>query len=239
MAKMATWRSCRTATEVYTYADVLAIISHEEMFKKKGWKPPTTWADLMRPELKGTVIIPPVSNTYGLYTLVELARMGGGSEDNIEPGFVALKKVAPNVVDLDHDLRQDRHADGKRDGLDRRVRQRLGLEIRGKGIPVNVVIPQPAWREPDRRRHREGKPRSGWRRGAAQLADRRRRCWPTAPSASAIRPMNKDVKVSDKAKDRVLTGDQLNNLAKLDYSKVLANRADWNARFEREVATIK
>jgi hypothetical protein len=51
--------------------------------------------------------------------------------------------------------------------------------------------------------------------------------------------MNRDVKVSDQAKERVLIGDQLNNLVKLDYAKVLARRSEWNARFEREVATIK
>ena len=99
MAKMADMAKLPSGDGVYTYADVLAIIYHEEIFKKKGWKPPTTWADMLRPELKGTVVIPPVSNTYGLYTLVEFARMNGGSETNIDPGFVTLKKVAPNVVD--------------------------------------------------------------------------------------------------------------------------------------------
>jgi hypothetical protein len=51
--------------------------------------------------------------------------------------------------------------------------------------------------------------------------------------------MNREVKVTGENKDRVLSGDQLNSLVKLDYEKVLAHRADWNARFEREIATIK
>ena len=47
------------------------------------------------------------------------------------------------------------------------------------------------------------------------------------------------VDVSDAAKERVLTGSQLTSLVKLDYEKVLSQRAAWNARFEREIATIK
>ena len=41
----------------------------------------------------------PISGTYGLNTLVMFARMNGGSEKNIEPGFDAIRdKLAPNVL---------------------------------------------------------------------------------------------------------------------------------------------
>jgi putative spermidine/putrescine transport system substrate-binding protein len=43
--------------------------------------------------------IPPITNTYGLHTLVMMARLNGGSEQAIDPGFAALvEKVAPNVL---------------------------------------------------------------------------------------------------------------------------------------------
>jgi putative spermidine/putrescine transport system substrate-binding protein len=84
---------------ISTYADILSIVFHKEAFERNGWAPPTKWSDLFRPELKGKVIVPPVSNTYGMYYLVELARANGGNERNIEPGFEALKKLAPSIVD--------------------------------------------------------------------------------------------------------------------------------------------
>ncbi|QPC42793.1 ABC transporter substrate-binding protein [Kaustia mangrovi] len=70
-----------------------------EMFKEKGWEPPKSWMDLADPKYSQLLSIPPITNTYGLHTLVMMARLNGGSETDIEPGFAAMKeKVAPNVL---------------------------------------------------------------------------------------------------------------------------------------------
>ena len=70
-----------------------------KVFKEKGWAPPTSWNDLKDPKFKKQVIIPPINNTYGLYTLVMFARLNGGGEKNIEPGFKVMKEqVNPNVA---------------------------------------------------------------------------------------------------------------------------------------------
>jgi putative spermidine/putrescine transport system substrate-binding protein len=43
--------------------------------------------------------MPPINNSYGLYTLVMFARLNGGSEKDIEPGFKVMKEqVNPNVL---------------------------------------------------------------------------------------------------------------------------------------------
>ncbi len=73
----------------------------KEAFEKNGWDAPTSWADLGDPKYKGKVVVPPVTNTYGLHALVMTARMNGGGENNIDPGFdVFIDKVAPNVLDF-------------------------------------------------------------------------------------------------------------------------------------------
>jgi putative spermidine/putrescine transport system substrate-binding protein len=59
--------------------------------------PPTSWADIWKPEYKGHVIIPVVPITYGLDFLVMAARTFGGDEHNIDIGFQKLKELAPNV----------------------------------------------------------------------------------------------------------------------------------------------
>ena len=70
-----------------------------EVFKKNGWDAPTSWADLSDPKYKGKVVVPPISNTYGLHALIMTARLHGGSVNNIEPGFKQfIDKVAPNVL---------------------------------------------------------------------------------------------------------------------------------------------
>ena len=68
-------------------------------FKDKGWATPTSWNDLKDPKFKKLLVIPPINNTYGLYTLMMFARMNGGGEKNIEPGFKVMKAdVNPNVL---------------------------------------------------------------------------------------------------------------------------------------------
>ncbi|MBP6769291.1 MAG: extracellular solute-binding protein, partial [Reyranella sp.] len=40
-----------------------------KVFKEKGWPIPPSWNDLKDPKFKKQLVIPPINNTYGLYTL--------------------------------------------------------------------------------------------------------------------------------------------------------------------------
>ena len=60
--------------------------------------PPTSWRDLWKPEFKGRVGITNLNSTLGTGFLVEVARMNGGSESNIEPGFKAINDLKPNLA---------------------------------------------------------------------------------------------------------------------------------------------
>jgi len=75
------------------------IMYNTKYFAEKGWPAPTSWDDLKDPKFKKLLVIPPINNTYGLYTLMMFARMNGGGEKNIEPGFKVMKEqVNPNVL---------------------------------------------------------------------------------------------------------------------------------------------
>ena len=75
------------------------IMYNTKYFKEKGWAAPTSWNDLKDPKYKKLLVIPPINNSYGLYTLVMFARMNGGGEKNIEPGFKVMKEqINPNVL---------------------------------------------------------------------------------------------------------------------------------------------
>jgi len=70
-----------------------------KVFKEKGWAIPTSWNDLKDPKFKKLLVIPPINNTYGLYTLMMYARIDGGGEKSIEPGFKVMKdQINPNVL---------------------------------------------------------------------------------------------------------------------------------------------
>jgi putative spermidine/putrescine transport system substrate-binding protein len=70
-----------------------------KVFKEKGWVIPTSWNDLKDEKFKKLLVIPPINNTYGLYTLMMFARMNGGGEKDIEPGFKVMKEqINPSVL---------------------------------------------------------------------------------------------------------------------------------------------
>lgn len=75
------------------------LMYNTKLFAEKGWPAPTSWNDLKDPKFKKLVVIPPINNTYGLYTLMMFAKMNGGGEKAIEPGFKVMKgEVNPNVL---------------------------------------------------------------------------------------------------------------------------------------------
>ncbi len=70
-----------------------------EMFEANGWPAPTSWADLADPKFKGKISIPPITNGYGLHALIMAAKLNGGGENDIEPGFQMFQdKIDDNVL---------------------------------------------------------------------------------------------------------------------------------------------
>jgi putative spermidine/putrescine transport system substrate-binding protein len=60
--------------------------------------PPTSWADIWKPEFKGRVGITNLNSTLGTGWLVEIARIRGGSEANVDAGFKAIEELKPNLA---------------------------------------------------------------------------------------------------------------------------------------------
>lgn len=75
------------------------LVYNKKYFADNKLPAPTSWNDLADPKFKKKVVVPPLNNTYGLHTVVMFARIGGGGEKNIDPGFVTMRdKVGPNVL---------------------------------------------------------------------------------------------------------------------------------------------
>jgi putative spermidine/putrescine transport system substrate-binding protein len=223
---------------VIAYGDVVGILYQPEVFKKNNWAPPQSWKDLTRPEFKGRLIIPPVSNTYGLYTLIEFAKMGGGGIDKIDPGFAELKTVAPNVLDWTTTFAKIGGFFESGAAAVAVFSAGTSLEFKKRGIPVALAVPDPAYLSPTTMGIMKNAPNPegarafmNWFLSAKVLAYRAERFGQIA--------MNKDVKVTGDAATVVPPASEMSKLAVIDYDAVLAKRAGWNERFEKEIATIK
>jgi putative spermidine/putrescine transport system substrate-binding protein len=59
--------------------------------------PPTSWADLWKSEYEGRVGITNMNSTLGTGFMVEIARMHGGSEANIDEAFKAIAALKPSI----------------------------------------------------------------------------------------------------------------------------------------------
>lgn len=76
-----------------------AVIAEGIVYNKDKIKtPPTSYKDFLKPEYKGHIAFPAITNGYGVDFLVMLAKAFGGSEDNIEPGFDAMKKIKGETI---------------------------------------------------------------------------------------------------------------------------------------------
>ncbi len=62
--------------------------------------PPTSWNDLFDPKYKGRIAIGDITGTSGVQFLMAVNKMRGGTLDNMEPGFAAMKELADNSVTL-------------------------------------------------------------------------------------------------------------------------------------------
>ncbi|MCC6470842.1 MAG: extracellular solute-binding protein [Alphaproteobacteria bacterium] len=56
--------------------------------------PPTSWADLWKPEYKGRIVLPEVSHSIGTYIIPIGALAAGKDPKDAEAGFEMLKKIA-------------------------------------------------------------------------------------------------------------------------------------------------
>lgn len=72
---------------------LIGIAYNEKMVKT----PPKAWTDMWKAEYRGKVGIPRASSNLGLGALVIAAKVFGGSEDNLEPGWAKLQELKPQV----------------------------------------------------------------------------------------------------------------------------------------------
>jgi putative spermidine/putrescine transport system substrate-binding protein len=198
--------------------------------------PPTSWNDLFDPKYKGRIAIGDVTGTSGVQFLMAVNKMRGGTLDNMEPGFAAMKELADNSVTLYTQADQLVSLFQRGDiVIAPWYPDRTGAQI-DKGLDLAVAYP------------REGavgiKPVLVIPKGApnldlalkyvdAVLSTAGQTCFSGRQYAA---PVNTKVALADKIKKIVATGDDYKNLWFPDPQAVAAHLVEWTHRWQREVA---
>lgn len=220
---------------VEPYGDLFCLIYNKETFAKKGWAPPTKWTDLERPELKGQLLIPPGTSAYGLYALIIEARAHGGSENDIEPGFTAMKAIAPGVVDWSDTFAK--MSQFLEDGTAALAFHGIAgaFDMQRRKLPVEFVVPEPVYMSPTAMGIMKNGPNLA---GARAFVN-----WWISPEVLGYRAetygqtvTNQDVKLSDATAAKLPSKEKLAKLVEIDYFRVLQNRQAWVERFQREIS---
>ena len=214
------------------------IMYNTKVFKEKGWAPPTSWNDLKDPKFKKLLVIPPINNSYGLYTLVMFApherrrreehRAGlQGDEGADQPERAGLRAVA-GQDDRALPERPGRHrrlGHGPRAVLRRSPASRSTSSIRRKArstllasaCPVAKPDASPLAQEFVKALRRAAVPAGAGARDTATARSTRR---PRSTTRSCtIAPI----------------GDRAAKLVNIDWDTVNEKRDDWTKRWNREI----
>lgn len=114
------------------------IIYNTETFSEA----PTSWDVLSDPEHQGRVGIPDISVTAGQNLLISLARINGGDENDIQPGFDALPELIENAHSVYGDGPTMTNLLGQ-DEIDLAVFDSgYGYLLAKKGLPVRFAVPE-------------------------------------------------------------------------------------------------
>lgn len=212
------------------------LVYNTQVFAKNGWPVPTSWKDLEDKRYAGKLVIPPISNGFGLLALIMEARMNGGGENSIDPGFTVMKRIAPNVLAWEP-------SPGKMAEMLQTGEAALGVWGNGRvrtlvaqGAPLKFVYPKEgALVILSEVCAVKGAPQPHQAQAFIQhlLSPEMQSIF---TEATGLGPVNKDTKLAPAlAADVVYGPENVAKLIKVDTKAVNANRAAWTARWNREV----
>jgi len=233
--------------DLYPVADMktgksvtIGVVATGLMYNKKYYAdnkltPPTSWNDLKDPKFRKKLVIPPMNNSYGLHTVVMMARLNGGGEKNIDPGFKVMKDdVAPNVLAFEPQP-------GKMTELFQSGQAVFGVWGSGRvkafqdtGFPVEFVYPKEGAIALGISACPVAKP------NASPLAQEFI-AFMTSPEIQAIHakgagagPVNRKTVLTPELQKGLPYGDAVGKLLTVDWDTINANRTGWNNRWTRE-----
>jgi putative spermidine/putrescine transport system substrate-binding protein len=205
---------------------------------KKISTPPTSWADLWKPEYEGRVGITNMNSTLGTGWMVEIAKMYGGSEANLEPAFEAVKELLPNLAAVAPNLGalSTLFQQGEIDIAPHNMSS-IAL-LQSKGVDVDWVIPKEGSYAFGASMHVVKNPVAGAELAVAYidaaLSTEVQSAMGDAPYY--IAPVNKNVPLKGILAEKIAkTFDDYEKYIYQDWETISKQRSEWIERFNKEV----
>jgi putative spermidine/putrescine transport system substrate-binding protein len=205
---------------------------------KKITTPPTSWADLWKPEYQGRVGITNMSSTLGTGWMVEIAKMNGGSEADLEPAFKAVKELLPNLAAVAPNLGalSTLFQQGEIDIAPHNMSS-IAL-LQSKGIDVDWVIPKEGSYAFGASMHVVKNPTASVEMAVAYidaaLSTEVQSAMADAPYY--IAPVNKNAPLKGILAEKIATTfDEYEKYIYQDWDTISKKRSEWIERFNKEV----
>lgn len=201
--------------------------------------PPTSWADLWKPEYKGRVGITNMSSTLGTGWMVEIAKMHGGSEADLEPAFQAIQELLPNIAAIAPNLGAlgTLFQQGEIDIAPHNLSS-IAL-LQSKGVDVDWVIPKEGSYAFGASMHVVKNPVSSPELATAYIDAALSTEVQTAMASEPyfIAPVNKNAPLTGILAEKVATSfDDYEKYIYQDWEVISQRRSEWIERFNKEVA---
>lgn len=217
---------------VVAMVSATALVYNPKMVKT----PPTSWLDLMDPAFAGKYAIGDITGTSGLQFLLMLNKIKGGTLDNLDPGFAAIKPLVKDSVVLYTQADQIVSLFERGEiAIAPWYPDRAGVAA-DKGLSVAVSYPKegsvgilPAIMIPKGTRKAD----LALKFIDQVLSAEGQKCFSERAYIGAV---NKNVTLSDKVAQIAPTGEALKSLWFVDPAALAAQIPAWNKRWQREVA---
>ena len=221
----------KTRQHVAVYAVSVFLGYNTQYVKQK----PTAWADLWKPEYKGKILIPNISQITGAYFLAILGHAFGKGWSDADAAFAKIKSLRPSILTFTTSHDQTAQLMNQGEGwMQPWSNDRIATQVKA-GAPIGMAIPS------------EG---SVFASGAMGIAKGTKRkalaekyvnfALSEGPQAADARdiflaPVNKNVKLAPDVAQFVPYGDVMKKLFTIDWDEFTKQRDLWVDRWNREI----
>lgn len=193
--------------------------------------PPSSWAELWDPRFRGQLALFDFGSTIGPLTLVMAARLEGGDERNVEPGFAKLAALKPNAAGFRTSGPENNNLVAQGEAAVTFGLANQARDLAANGAPVAWRVPaEGALALPQAFQIVEGAPHVD---AARQLVDHvlSREVQTQLANDLLLVVTNRTVTVAPDVAPLV----PVDNILYFDLSVIGANRGEWTNRFNREI----
>jgi len=221
-------------------ANLFGMVYNPKVFSEKKFTLPTSYYDIFKPEYCGKVIVGPITTDYGLMALAMFAKLKGGGEKNIEPGFEIMKKLAPCILSYEKEATRVGDLFTAETGWIAPWSHAETFRMGKKGIPIKFVAPNEGTILMGNSVHMvKGCPNPKMAQEYINLLLGEKVLSAFARIYASV-PLNKTIKLPSEVAEYVPNKPEiLNKAIRIDWDYVSQKREEWSERWAKEIEPIK